>query len=126
MYLFKNMLKINHNVGLFTSIRKLNNKYKSIKKAFVLSYFFKKALNRLRLKASKAYRKNIKNFIKYNKMSIWHFRKKKRKYEQRVLINYMPLHLSYILYNFKFSKIFYESFRRSNLVDASIAISVKR
>jgi hypothetical protein len=126
MYLLKNILKNkNNNIGTFTSIRKLNNKYKSIKKIIVLSYFFKKAFARLRLKASKAYRKNIKNFIKYSKMSRFHFRKKKRKYDQRILRNYMPLHLSYILYNFKFSKIFYETFRRNKLVDASIVIPIK-
>jgi hypothetical protein len=70
MHFFKNAYKTNYKVSLITSIQKLNNKYNSIKKAFVLSYFFKKAFIKLRLKASKVYRKNIKNFIKYSKMSI--------------------------------------------------------
>ena len=125
MHFFKNSFKTNYKESLVTSIRKLNNKYKSIKKAFVLSYFFKKAFIKLRLRASKAYRKNIKNFIKYSKMSIWYFRKKKRKYDQRIMRHYMTLHLSYILNNFKFSKIFYETFRQNKLVDASIIIPIK-
>ena len=30
-----------------------------------------------------------------------------------------------MLYNFKFSKIFYETFRRTSLVDASIVLPIK-
>jgi hypothetical protein len=82
-------------------------------------------MTKLKLKGSKTYKKNILNLIKYSKLSIWNFRKKKRKYDQRVFRNYFPLYFSYILYNFKFSKIFYESFRKIPLVDASIVITIK-
>lgn len=37
----------------------------------------------------------------------------------------MPLHLPYILHNFKFSKIIYESFRGGSFVDSSIVLSIK-
>jgi hypothetical protein len=65
------------------------------------------------------------NLMRYSKMSIWHFRKKKRKYSQRVIRNFFPLHFTHILYNFKLSKIFYESFRKPSLIDASIVFPLK-
>lgn len=125
MRLFKNTFKTSNEVRVIKSLEHLNNKYSSIKKALIFSFFFKTAMTKLKLKASKAYRKNILNLMKYSKLSIWNFRKKKRKYDQRVFRNYFPLHFSYILYNFKFSKIFYESFRKIPLVDASIVIPIK-
>jgi len=103
----------------------LNNKKAFLRKALVFSHFFKTAFFKLRLKASKLYKRSLKNFIKYNKMSIWYFRNKNRKYNQRILRNYMPLHFLYVLYNFKFSKIFYETFRKASLVDASIVFPMK-
>jgi hypothetical protein len=58
-------------------------------------------------------------------MSAWYFYKRRSKYVQRIFRNFMPLNLSYILYNFKFSKILYETFRRKSLVDASIVLPIK-
>jgi len=125
MQLLKSTFKPSNEVSVFTSITQINSKYETIKKALKFSYFFKTAMLKLNFKASKAYRKNIKNLMKYSKLSIWKFRKRHRKYDQRVLRNFFPLHFSYILYNFKFSKIFYESFRKGPLVDASIVIPIK-
>ena len=112
----------NINMNLITI---LNFRYEVIKKALVFSYFFKNAILKLRLKASISYRNNIKNYIKYSKMSSLYLTKKNKIYKQRIFNNFMPLHFSYILYNFKLSKIFYETFRRRFLVDASNVISAK-
>jgi len=112
----------NINMNLITI---LNFRYEVIKKALVFSYFFKNAILKLRLRASISYRHNIKNYIKYSKMASLYLTKKNKIYEQRIFNNFMPLHFSYILYNFKLSKIFYETFRRRFLVDASNVISAK-
>jgi hypothetical protein len=69
MHLLKTPIKIDNSLIIVKSIDKLISKYKFIKKAFVFSYFFKTAILKLHLKASKAYKKNIKNFIKFSKMS---------------------------------------------------------
>jgi len=125
MQLLKSTYKANNEVRVYTPITQIHSKYLSIKKALIFSYFFKTIMFKLNFKTSKAYRKNIKNLMKYSKLSIWTFRKKHRKYKQRVLRNFFPLHFSFILYNFKFSKIFYESSRKGPLVDASIVIPLK-
>jgi len=123
MYILKNTFKTSNAEIIMTPI--IMTREVSIKKALIFSYFFKTAVLKLKFKTSKAYRKNIMNFMKYSKMSIWHFRKKKRKYKQRVIRNYFPLHFTHILNNFKSSKIFYESFRKPKLVDASIVFPIK-
>jgi ribosomal protein S2 len=78
MHLLKTPIKIDNSLIIVKSIDKLISKYKFIKKAFVFTYFFKTAIFKLNLKASKAYKKNIKNFIKFSKMSAWYFYKKKK------------------------------------------------
>jgi len=70
MRLFKNTFKTSNEVRVIKSLEHLNNKYSSIKKALIFSFFFKTAMTKLKLKASKAYRKNILNLMKYSKLSI--------------------------------------------------------
>lgn len=123
MYLLKNAFKTSNETAAITPI--VMPKYVFIKKALIFSYFFKIVVLKLKFKTSKAYRKNIVNLMRYSKMSIWHFRKKKRKYKQRIMRNYFSLHFTHILYNFKLSKIFYESFRKASLVDASLVFPIK-
>ena len=125
MYLLKNAFKPVNEVRFYTSVPYLTDLHIPIKKALIFSYFFKRVVRRLKFKSSKAYKKNIVNLMKYSKLSIWHFRKRYRKKRQRIIRNFFPLHFSYILYNFRSSKIFYESFRRPPLVDASIVIPIK-
>ena len=125
MFVLKNAFKTSNEARVYTPVAKLIDQHVSIKKALIFSYFFKKAILKLHFRSSKAYKKNIMNLMRYSKLSIWSFRKKRRKYMQRVIRNFLPLHFSYILYNFKFSKIFYESFRKLPLVDASIVIPIK-
>lgn len=126
MLLLKRSFKITSNEAiLYTPVSYLVDQYATIRKALVFSYFFKKVVLRLKFKKSRAYKKNIVNLMKYSKLSMWHFRKRYRKYRQRIIRKFFPLHFSYILYNFKSSKIFYESFRKLPLVDASIVISIK-
>jgi len=70
MRLFKNTFKTSNEARVVKSIEHLNNKYLSIKKALIFSYFFKTAVLKLKFKMSTAYRKNIMNLMKYSKMSI--------------------------------------------------------
>ena len=125
MYLLKNTFKTSNEVSVAKPMSEFMTKFLAIKKALIFSYYFKTAILKLKFKKSKVYKKNIINLMKYSKMSIWHFRKRSRKYKQRVIRNFLPLHFSYILYNFKSSKIFYESFRKTPLIDSSIVLLIK-
>ena len=126
MFLLKTGFKKSNGPRVFTPSTQLTNKSDILKKALIFSYFFKLSSTRLaKFKNSKAYRKNIKNLMYYSKLSIWEFRKRRRKKNQRIIRNFFPLHFSHMLYNFKSTKIFYESFRQADLVDASIVIPIK-
>jgi hypothetical protein len=126
MHLFKNTYKKSNNESIGTSIIKLNSKYLFIKKTVLFSYFFKTAMLKIGLKGSKVYRKNIINLMRYTKMSKEKFYKKGKKYKQKVFRNFFSLHFPYILYNLKSTKIFYESYCKTDLVDATVVIPIKR
>jgi hypothetical protein len=68
MFLLKNAFKTNNETTVITPI--IMTKYISIKKALIFSFFFKKVVLKLNFKISKVYRKNIKNLMRYSKMSI--------------------------------------------------------
>jgi hypothetical protein len=70
MQLLKSTYKANNEVRVYTPITQIHSKYLSIKKALIFSYFFKTIMFKLNFKTSKAYRKNIKNLMKYSKLSI--------------------------------------------------------
>lgn len=70
MHLLKKPFKVINSLHLFTYNFKLNSKNVYLKKALIFSYFFKTAFLQLRLKAKKAYKDNIKNFIRFSRMSL--------------------------------------------------------
>jgi hypothetical protein len=68
--MFKNTFKTSNEINIVKPIAQLNNKYTAIKKVLIFSFFFKKAMTKLKLKSSKVYKKNVLNLMKYSKLSI--------------------------------------------------------